>query len=119
MNMMTVPHTNGSAKGMQALWLRSTVEEFFSSVNWDDRPIEVVESKALLENALASTTHSDVAEGAHLSLSLAMSVNAFFDAFPWEGQPMIAAPIPVHNTALKEPEDDVNDITLDDFSGLF
>lgn len=117
MNMMTVPHTNGSAKGMQKVWLRSTVEEFFSSVNWDDRPVEVVEPKALVEDASDPETLAQPVSSHH-PLSLSMSVNDFFDQFPWEGQPIIAAPLPV-NEASPEADDDANDITLDDFSGLF
>ena len=119
MNMMTVPHTNGSTKGMQKNWLRSTVEEFFSSVNWDDRPIEVIEPTQNLEES--STSHSGQSLGTppRSGLSLTMSVSTFFDAFPWEGQPVIAEPLSVQETAAEEPEEDSNDITLDDFSGLF
>lgn len=119
MNMMTVPHTNGSANGMQKVWLRSTVEEFFSSVNWEDRPIEVVEPKQDLEESSGSKAGQALRNISELGLSLTMTVDDFFNAFPWEGKPIIAEPIPVQETSSGEPEDDANDITLDDFSGLF
>jgi len=118
MNMMTLPHTNGSAKGMQQTWLKSTVEEFFSTVNWDDRPIEVVKPQQLSEEISSSASTATPAPGGP-SLSITLSVSEFFDAFPWEGQPTIAAPIPVQNMVPQETEEGVNDITLDDFSGLF
>lgn len=117
MNMMTVPHTNGSAKGMQQRWLTSTVEEFFSSVNWDDRPLEVVTPTLLFDDTTLNSEPS--ASAATISLSLTMSVSEFFDAFPWEGQPIIAAPIPVQETSPDDPPEDVNDVTLEDFSDLF
>jgi hypothetical protein len=104
---------------MQQRWLKSTVEEFFSSVNWDDRPIEVVTPKTLFDGDSTPDSAEPSGSPAHVSLSLTMSVSEFFDAFPWDGQPIIAAPIPVQETSPDDPPEDVNDVTLEDFSDLF
>ncbi|MGB3493371.1 MAG: hypothetical protein WBA57_11620 [Elainellaceae cyanobacterium] len=114
MNMMTIPHMNGSAKGMEQLWLRSSVEKFFSTINWDDRPLEVKSEASApeLEQSDQAVIPNGVAQ-----LSMALSVKQFFDLFPWEGQPVIAAPLAVETTITDEVTGD--DITLDDFSDLF
>lgn len=114
MNMMTTPHMNGSAKGMQMLLLRSTVHEFFSSVNWENRPLQPVESQPLLENHTASNAVQTNTTHAPLGLDLTMSVNTFFDVFPWDGKPTIAEPIAADVLPLEEDDDEV---TLDDFFG--
>ncbi|MEB3213117.1 MAG: hypothetical protein VKL39_17330 [Leptolyngbyaceae bacterium] len=98
------------------LWLRSTVQEFFSSVNWENRPLQVVDSQDLFSNH----AEPDAAPGGTakplLKLDMKLSVNQFFDIFPWEGQPAIAEPISL--TDLPLGDDTVDDeVTLDDFFG--
>lgn len=110
---MTLPHTNGSAKGMQQAWLRSSVEKFFSTINWDDRPLEV---KARAASADPTSEQTNASNGS-TPLSLTMSVSQFFELFPWEGQRVIAAPLPVEAPIVDEVSAD--EITLDDFSELF
>lgn len=108
---MTMLHNNGSAQGMQDLWLRSTVEEFFSAINWDDRPIEPAPSVSKVDSEPAASS------AAHTPLSMTMSVSQFFTLFPWDGQRAIAAPLSVTMPLPNTTEG--ADITLDDFSDLF
>lgn len=97
---LTHVHANGSAKGMRP-WLQTSVQQFFSGFNWDDRPV---------------TMHSDAAPSIE-PLSLTMRVSQFFNAIPWEGSRAIAAPAPVEAPLPSTPTAD--DLTLDDFSSLF
>lgn len=114
MNMMTLPRMNGSAKGMQQLWLRSSVEEFFSTINWDDRPIEVQPEITAPDTELSEQA---VVSNSPALLSMTLSVGTFFELFPWDGQRVIAAPVAVEAPITDEISAD--EITLDDFSDLF
>jgi len=104
MSTMTLPSKNGSAQGMTSAWLPSSVQEFFSAVNWDDRPLE----PPTPEQTPQSTTGE---------LSLEMTVTQFMEAVSWDGERVIAAFTPVDEPIAAEPPAD--EITLDDFSGLF
>uniref|UniRef100_A0A832H2J9 Uncharacterized protein n=1 Tax=Oscillatoriales cyanobacterium SpSt-402 TaxID=2282168 RepID=A0A832H2J9_9CYAN len=103
MSTLTLPNMNGSSTYKPAdQWLQSSVQTFFSHVNWDDTPPNVQQSTA---TALDATDEP---------LSLEMSVTRFFATFNWDGSE-IAAPVPVeqlHPTSKGE-------FTLDDFSDLF
>ncbi|MEB3355514.1 MAG: hypothetical protein VKK04_02115 [Synechococcales bacterium] len=101
---MTLPSKNGSAQGMTSTWLPSSVQEFFSAVNWDDRPLE----PQAPEQAHQATTGE---------LGLDMTVTQFFEAIAWDGVRVIAAFTPVEEPMAEEST--VDEITLDDFSGLF
>lgn len=81
-------------------WLQSSVREFFSQFNWDDRPLNL--QAAALDPVSPQP------------LSLDMSVSYYFSAIDWEGS-AIAAPIPIS----EPPPAPSNDLTLDDFSSLF
>ncbi len=81
-------------------WLQSSVREFFSQFNWDDRPL-----------ALQDLSSDPVSPQ---PLSLDMSVSYYFSAIDWEGS-AIAAPIPVSDL----PPAPSSNLTLDDFSSLF
>lgn len=107
--MSAIAHTNGSARGANngsaqagAPWLQSSVQDFFSAFNWEDRPPEIY----------ASSSGQDSGE-----LSLSLSVSQFFAAVSWEGRPAIAAPLLPDVSELESPPP--NDLTLDDFFSLF
>lgn len=102
MSTLTLPTMNGSSAYKPVdEWLQSSVQDFFSQLNWDDAP-------------LALEQNNPVAEVVDAPLSLEMSVTRFFAAFNWDGS-AIAAPVTV------EPPKPTSkgDFTLDDFSDLF
>ena len=84
-------------------WLQSSVTEFFSAINWDDKPPEVY----------AATLPSR--DAAVESLSLDMSVTRFFGSFNWDGI-AIAAPAASMPPPVAKPK---KNFTLDEFSDLF
>lgn len=103
--LTTTASRNGSATTpANRDWLILTVQQFFSTVNWDDQPLAVQELK-----------RTSMQTGGPLSLTL--TVSQFMSAFPWDGK-AIAAPV-----ALEEPppvaETKGPDLTVDDFSNLF
>jgi hypothetical protein len=119
MSTMTLLQRNGSAKGMQSsgmqpdIWLQQSVQQFFQSVNWEGRvltppPAPVQELEADSAPVPAATNHLD----------LTMSVSDYFNAIPWDGVPVIAAPV-----LSDEPEDVPSvaekEVTLDDFFSSF
>ncbi len=92
---------NDSASMNTSNWLQSSVQEFFSTLNWEDLPLDIQHPGQV------SPQYSDA------PLSLNLSVSNFFAAVNWEGA-TIAAPVltttqPTSNTSF----------TLDDFSDLF
>lgn len=103
MSALTLPQTNG-AKSAPAIepWQRESVKTFFTGINWEDHTPAIQEIKQSL------------AEGGNAPLSLATSVCQFFATINWEGT-AIAAPTPIQSA----PPPANNDLTLDDFSGLF
>lgn len=106
MSTMTLPQTNGSRTvKSEAAWLTSSVQAFFSGVNWDDHSPEVQE-------AVRSSSH-----GSNTPLSLTLSVSQFFAAVNWDGVEIAAAPAAAAESAA--PAKPADDLTLDDFSSLF
>ncbi|MGJ3247872.1 MAG: hypothetical protein ACFE0I_17560 [Elainellaceae cyanobacterium] len=105
MSPMTLAQKNISATKPQ-IWLTSSVQTFFSGFNWDNLPIQPIESSTSLP-----ATNSQNA-----TPSMTASVSQFFDLIPWEGARVIAAPAQIE-APLSSVEAD--DFTLDDFSGLF
>ncbi len=114
MSPLTLSHTNGAQmpppmdvrpgeSQANHAWLQSSVTEFFSAINWDDKPPEVY--------AATLPSHTAAAE----ALSLEMSVTRFFGSFNWDGI-AIAAPAPVAPTPEAKPK---KNFTLDEFSDLF
>ncbi len=85
-------------------WLQSSVQAFFTAVNWEDQPLEVQELKL-----------TALQESGQPTLSLYMSVNRFFAAVNWDGSAIAADPV-LPELAAPQPQDS---FTLDDFSGLF
>ncbi len=81
-------------------WLESSVQEFFSALNWEDLPLDI--------------QHGEVtSQYSNAPLSLDLSVSRFFAAINWEGA-AIAAPV----SAITQPTS-ADRFTLDDFSDLF
>lgn len=108
MSTLSLPHTNGSSKGVKSqTWLQMPVHKFFMGVNWEDQPPEVQEIKL--------TSLEAAVQGNSASLSLTLSVNQFFSAIPWDGIPMGS---PAESVTPEATSDD-GGLTLDDFSGLF
>ncbi len=114
MSTMTLAQTNGSAKGMQPL-LQLTVQEFFQAVNWENKPPE---PEPILQDFDDANLGDSPITGASTELSMAMSVHAFFDAVPWDGVPIVAAPVPVEEPVAEAPPTE-KDMTLEDFFGGF
>lgn len=103
MSVLTLPQMNGSSVSKPAeQWLQSSVQDFFTAVNWDDHPPEIRAS---------ATTATDASSE---PFSLEMSVSRFFASINWDGN-AIAAPVPQEQPqAIRK-----NEFTLDDFSDLF
>jgi len=99
MSTLARPQMNGStAVPTPHTGLQSSVQTFFSAINWDGYPPEVLPLNEINPEPL----------------SLEMSVSRFLATFNWEGGAIAAAtPInPLPTTAQKE-------FTLDEFSDLF
>ena len=100
---MTLPQMNSSTGSTSSEdWLRASVQQFFSALNWEDHSPELQEIKLTALNETA------------VPLSLTLSVSQFFAAINWSGT-TIAAPVPIQ-PPVPPPTDD---LTLDDFSSLF
>ncbi|XHX80175.1 MAG: hypothetical protein RBJ76_09685 [Stenomitos frigidus ULC029] len=103
MSALTLPQTNGAKAHLAvASWQRDSVKAFFTSVNWDDHP------PAMQEIKQSSSKDSNA------PLSLKMSVCQFFATVNW-ADTAIAAPTAVQPS----PPPARDELTLDDFSGLF
>lgn len=104
MSTLTLPQMNGSSTSKPSdVWLQSTVQAFFSAINWDD-------------HALAPPSSDSVAtSGKPETLSLDMSVSRFFAGFNWDGN-AIAAPTQIEELPKAKQK---QEFTLDDFSDLF
>lgn len=105
MTTLTLPTMNGSSAVVPApTWLQSSVQKFFSGVNWEDHPPEIQEIKL-------SSGENSAAE-----LSLTLSVDQFFSAINWED---VAIAAPVLQTQSAPAADAIDELTLEDFSSLF
>lgn len=111
MSTMTLIQRNGSAEGVNP-WLKTTVQQFFQGINWENRPQS--QSTAPAPSAKAAPT---VAPVAPVAPDMTASVSQFFGAIAWDGTPAIAAPIPVEEPAA--PPSAEKNVTLDDFFGSF
>jgi hypothetical protein len=97
-----VAQANGAA-AKSSDWLQQSVQQFFSAVNWNDRPSVI---QHLLLNTELETAQTP---------SLFLTVNQYFGAFDWEGR-NVAAPLKSSTKPVAEAKDE---FTLDDFSDLF
>lgn len=105
----TLADRNGSSHGLNG-WLSKSVRLFFEAYNWEGQILTPVAPENL-----------DVADILGLAqpqtLGLSISVSQFFANFPWEGSPVIAAPIaPLE---IQAEVADESSLTLDAFSELF
>ncbi len=82
-------------------WLQSSVQEFFSTLNWEDSSLDTQQMNQV------TSQDSDA------PLSLDLSVSNFFTAVNWEGAAIAAAV-----SAQPQPTSPES-FTLDDFSALF
>ena len=92
---------NGSSSANTSNWLHASVQEFFSTLNWEDLPPNTQQVGQVTPQC------SDA------PLSLDLSVSQFFAAVNWEGT-AIAAPV----SAPTQPTS-AESFTLDNFSALF
>jgi hypothetical protein len=104
--MMTTQQ-NGSASTTQ--WLQLSVQQFFEQCNWNGVPLDAPKPS---DDGVRSRP------SAGGTLDLTLSVGQFFNAFSWDGSPAIAAPV-VLDEQPAEATDQSDDLTLDDFTGLF
>lgn len=103
MSALTLPQSNGSKVApVVEPWQRESVKTFFIGINWENHTPAIQEIKQSL------------ADGGNAPLNLTMSVCQFLATVNWEGT-AIAAPTSVQAS----PPPASNDLTLDDFSGLF
>ncbi len=102
MSTLTLPTMNGSSASLPSTdWLQSSVQEFFTALNWDDLPpISQSESQAFHQGTEP--------------LTFEMSVSRFFTAIPWDGNAIAAAV-----SLPQSPPSTADELTLDDFSDLF
>lgn len=93
---------NVSKLAPKKAWQLFSVQEFFSGFNWDN-----VADKKMLPPGVNEVS----------SMSKSLTVGEFFNAIPWDGEAVIAAPASLD---LETPiEEDVDDFTLDDFFSSF
>ncbi|MEX0268134.1 hypothetical protein AB3R30_03240 [Leptolyngbyaceae cyanobacterium UHCC 1019] len=92
---------NGSAPIKTSNWLQSSVQEFFSTLNWEDLPPNIQPIGEV------TSQYSDA------PLSLDLSVSRFFAAINWEGAAIAAL------VSAPSPSPSADSFTLDDFSDLF
>lgn len=97
---MTASFTNGSQPDS---WQRLSVQQFFSTLNWDDHP-PIVQLKQM------ALQHIDLAGSPP---DLTRSVRDFFAAIDWDDSTIAARP-----EALP-PATSIDAFTLDEFSNLF
>ncbi|MGB3517992.1 MAG: hypothetical protein WBA43_16165 [Elainellaceae cyanobacterium] len=114
---MTLVQRNGAAKGMQASsWLQQSVQQFFQDVNWDGRVL----APPPIEDDIGDMTSLFPADAPTVSssFSFTMTVSNYFAAIPWDGVPMIAAPI-LTDTPTEAAAPEEKSVTLDDFFSSF
>ncbi|MBF2074432.1 MAG: hypothetical protein IGS50_11820 [Synechococcales cyanobacterium C42_A2020_086] len=102
----TVSTTTAAPTQDPSLWLRQSVEQFFSHCNWDNHPPDL------------QAWQQSAGLGNPEPLSLLLTVQQFLSAVNWEGT-QIAAPLPVAPNVNAPADQDTDALTLDDFSGLF
>jgi hypothetical protein len=108
--MLTLPQTNGSKASVPApSWLQSSVQAFFTAINWENNPPEIQQIRQSTAQPVSFDTPSPQA------LNLIMSVNQFFAAINWDNATIAGNATSSESQSPAKPKD----ITLDDFSDLF
>lgn len=87
-------------------WLKLSVRDFFTRVNWTDQSPEI--------QAIQISTF----QGDQPTASLQLTVSQFFSSIPWDGRE-VAAPIEAQSVVATTPKQGGNEFTVDDFAGLF
>lgn len=116
MSQIALLSRNGSAPKRQT-YLQQTVQDFFGEMSWEGvqapapaKPSRTLDSPAQLDQLASPKPGLE-------------TVGAFFDRFPWDGQPMIGGPVEDPgislDTAVDGGSDELDDMTLDAFSDLF
>ncbi|BAU13259.1 hypothetical protein LEP3755_37980 [Leptolyngbya sp. NIES-3755] len=89
-------------------WLHSSVQSFFTTCNWENKPVAVTPEVQRLEQAVAIESITE--------LSFDLRVRQFFAAVNWDG----SAIAPVSSVIEEEPAlEPADGFTLTDFSDLF
>ncbi|MEO1591193.1 MAG: hypothetical protein AAFU71_07880 [Cyanobacteria bacterium J06632_22] len=108
---------NGSSPKRQA-YLQQSVQTFFGELSWEG--VQTPPAPAVSAVSLDSLEQLDQLASPTPGLE---SVGTFFERFPWDGQPMIGAPVSDPgislDAAVSSGNGDVDDMTLDAFSDLF
>ena len=106
---ITPTNSNGRAAATES-WLALSVREFFTTVNWENKPPEVQQlSQELVISARQGTASP---------LSLNLTVSQFFGAIPWDGAAIASLPVQTDDILLSDPTNG-SDFTLEGFSDLF
>ncbi|GAB4376106.1 MAG: hypothetical protein Kow00121_22700 [Elainellaceae cyanobacterium] len=103
--MISIAPPNGNGSHLhQSIWRQRTVQQFFTSVNWEDHSPEIQELRQSSSNG-------------HRSLSLDLKVSQFFNAIDWEGSTI--ATVPHYQESAAAQGSGADAFTLEDFSDLF
>lgn len=108
MSTIPIPGRRHDYQALDQSWSTISVRDFFEHMPWTGMP----------ENTLERTSDSSPTDttGAS-SLNLQLKVGEYFNLFPWDSQPDIAAPLaPIDIQPDLSLE---NDITLEGFADLF
>lgn len=108
---MSTAVMNGHHQGQSTSarpWPTTSVRDFFEQIPWTG--VVMRSPETALEDALGASSVTS-------SLSLTLSVGVYFNQFPWDGKPHIAAPVAPLDIQPDLPEDD--GITLDGIADLF
>jgi len=89
-------------------WSTTSVRDFFEQIPWTGVVMRAPETGSGRAQGASSEPHS---------LSMTLNVSEYFNLFPWDGKPNIAAPVAPLDIQPDLPEDD--GITLDGFADLF
>lgn len=89
-------------------WMLQSVRSFWQNVNWENHPIPVA----------TISSNGQVTES--VALSFVSSVQQYFNAIPWSGVALVAAPTSSFSSSseLEEPAETLDDF-LDDIASFF
>lgn len=109
--MITITPINLNGRSFDSeSWLALSVREFFTAVNWENKPPEI---QQLSQELVISATQGTISP-----LSLNLTVSQFFGAIPWDGSTIASLPNQTDGSFLATTADS-SDFTLEGFSDLF